>query len=304
MNMRTKRSRQPSAVSRQQSSIRPAFPPAIYHLPTTTRSGFTLLEMLVAVAILALLMVAIFSAYDQVAKVWTLGEKRTEAFQSARLVLNQMGAELESAIATTNNLPSPNGKSIRFINNSGTSDSLYWVYSASDSMSQSYTDLTECGYQVALGTGSLGMKAGYYYLVYHQVHSDGSGYDIFRTGAPSGFTNGQDAPILDNALCLKFRFEYADTSSSTNITSDVWPPSPAMGNSAATLPRAVYIRLAVTGRRTGALIVALGGLGGNQANIIPNAGGDLSNITGTLGDTLRENVHIFYKTVYLRNATY
>ena len=65
--------------------------------------GFTLIELLASMAILAMITSILFAVFGQVSKAWTQGESRTEAFSSARLALDLIGRELETAIVSSNN---------------------------------------------------------------------------------------------------------------------------------------------------------------------------------------------------------
>src|SRR5664280_2130498 len=62
--------------------------------------AFTLIELLASMAILSLIMVMLFSAFEQISKAWTNGENRVETFTQARAILDLMSRELSQAIAT------------------------------------------------------------------------------------------------------------------------------------------------------------------------------------------------------------
>lgn len=66
----------------------------------TTRRAFTLIELLASMAILGLIMVMLFSAFEQISKAWTQGESRVETFTEARAILDLMSRELSQAILT------------------------------------------------------------------------------------------------------------------------------------------------------------------------------------------------------------
>ena len=66
------------------------------------RAAFTLIELLASMAILGLIMVMLFSAFDQINKAWLQGESRVETFTQARAALDFITKELAQAIATTN----------------------------------------------------------------------------------------------------------------------------------------------------------------------------------------------------------
>jgi prepilin-type N-terminal cleavage/methylation domain-containing protein len=67
------------------------------------RSAFTLIELLTSMAILGVMMVVLFSVFDQINKAWLIGENRVETFADARAALDLMSRELSQAIAT--NIP-------------------------------------------------------------------------------------------------------------------------------------------------------------------------------------------------------
>ena len=54
-----------------------------------------------SMAILGLIMVMLFSVFDQVNKAWLGGENRVETFTEARAILDLMSRELSQAVATT-----------------------------------------------------------------------------------------------------------------------------------------------------------------------------------------------------------
>lgn len=61
--------------------------------------GFTLLELLVAVAVLSIMMVFMFSLVTQAIFAWEGGSRQIEAAQAARITLDRMSKELQFAIA-------------------------------------------------------------------------------------------------------------------------------------------------------------------------------------------------------------
>ncbi len=64
--------------------------------------GFTLLELLVAMAILGLMVSMLFAAFGQASRGWLQAENRVETFTQARAALDFMSRELSQAMATTN----------------------------------------------------------------------------------------------------------------------------------------------------------------------------------------------------------
>ncbi len=195
-----------------------------------------------AIAIMAILMVIVFSVYNQTSKAWLLGEQRTETYQNARLVLDMMGRELEGAIAASNTVT---GKKITFINvpNANSlpgsptaltytqpNDQLFFVGANADSQGQSYNDLTEYGYFVAYAQQNYQtMQSNRYYLVRHMARSNSPAFDVFANPATWPGTSANEyifsdpsfsnMPILDNVLRLWIMFEGIDTAKTLNGTS-------------------------------------------------------------------------------------
>lgn len=66
---------------------------------TDSTAAFTLLEILVALAILAIMMTLLFTMVSSGAKLWETGNKRIEATQAARMGLNTIERDLRQAFA-------------------------------------------------------------------------------------------------------------------------------------------------------------------------------------------------------------
>lgn len=97
------------------------------------RAGFTLLELLIAMAILTIIVTATFTIFKGAQVAWLKGEARTEIFQGARAVLEVMSREIRSSIVTSNDR-------LMF---KGISSSLFFV---APSISDEQSDLREIGY--------------------------------------------------------------------------------------------------------------------------------------------------------------
>ncbi len=327
------------------------------------RRAFTLVELLAAIAVLALLMSLVFGAYNKPSRAWSAGERRTEAFQNARLVLETMGRELESAVATSNAITGRKITLLSYANESSMpasaqpgelatvetpNDQLFFVAARPDTSGTSDLDLAEYGYFVAYAKQNYQtMRAGSYYLLRHFAASSSAGFDIFSDplnwDQTPGFSTSTKVPILENVLRLEFRFQMVDSNPGfgqavTNGSQVVeqWnnnacpgaTPSlpcsagcarpidmvPAITNPEVTLPRAVHIRMAMIDRRTAERVRSYGagqgwldGIPQNRLRqVISNcADEDLTTLATTdpvLANMIRENVHVFYKTVYLRNS--
>lgn len=66
------------------------------------RAAFTLLELLVAMTVLAILVVMLMGLVDSATKLWRQNETRVDAYREARAALNVISEELRSLVASTN----------------------------------------------------------------------------------------------------------------------------------------------------------------------------------------------------------
>ena len=78
-----------------------------------TCKGVTLVELLVAVSMFALLMVAFYSVFKIGNKAYETGEKRVELIQNARVALDMMASQIRQALPSTLSIDS-SGKWITF----------------------------------------------------------------------------------------------------------------------------------------------------------------------------------------------
>jgi prepilin-type N-terminal cleavage/methylation domain-containing protein len=97
-------------------------------------SAFTLIELMVSMAILGLIMVMLFAIFEQINKAWLQGENRVETFTQTRAILDLMSRELSQAIATPN---------IQFF---GDTNRLYFVAPV-NTVPTNQADLCEVGYE-------------------------------------------------------------------------------------------------------------------------------------------------------------
>jgi prepilin-type N-terminal cleavage/methylation domain-containing protein len=65
-----------------------------------SRAAFTLIELMVSMAILGLIMAILFSIFEQVNKAWLNSENRVETFTQARAILDLLSREVSQAVAT------------------------------------------------------------------------------------------------------------------------------------------------------------------------------------------------------------
>jgi len=120
------------------------------------RNAFTLLELMVAVSLLAILVVMLMSMVDNATKLWRVNENRVESYREARAALNLIASDLKSIYASTNENLFQTNASGAFEAVAG-SGQLFFIaalpVSAQDPASRS--DLCEVGYFLRYGKSSL-----------------------------------------------------------------------------------------------------------------------------------------------------
>jgi general secretion pathway protein J len=78
------------------------------------KSGFTLVEIVVAVAVLSILTVMLYTVFKSGADAWSTSETRLDIFQNARIILEQMTQELAGAFVDDDNGAGFTGKETDF----------------------------------------------------------------------------------------------------------------------------------------------------------------------------------------------
>jgi len=92
--------------------------------PKTTRRGFTILELLLASMLAAVLMAGLWSLLSTYERLFASGETRTERSQLVRSVLDQLSDDLTSAIADNAASPSGGRAAVRRFGLFGTSEAF------------------------------------------------------------------------------------------------------------------------------------------------------------------------------------
>ena len=218
--------------------LRASVPPR--KIPFRSRLAFTLLEVLVATAVLALMMTFLFNLLGSSAKLWEIGNKKIEAAQAARVGLNIIASDLKNAFAgnmtsftstgnATYNIAPFLGVDSSDTSTSGTlssslkpapgSDKIFGVL-LTNSASNAFEQFDyQCVY-VDDSDGFENMRGYRYYLV---SQSRGDDFYFQSNNSTASFTwpastAGTPSPIIDNCIRITFRY-YGNQTSLTSQTS-------------------------------------------------------------------------------------
>lgn len=205
------------------------------------RGGFTLLEVLVALAVLAVMMACIFSLVQAGTRLWERGNKRIEATQAARVGLNAIADLLGNALAakatTFNTSGNPLDNYVLFENSKNPQDTLNLGGGATNAAGSHQlravvatgnpaSPYHEIGLMsVFLGSGDGAMEPSRYYLVLKSIES---GSYFLRTDGTWTSNNGTVTnfiPLTDNCIRLTFRY-YGNAASADGTPGwlDEWTP--------------------------------------------------------------------------------
>ena len=120
------------------------------------RRAFTLLELLVAMSVLAVLVVMLMGMVDSATKLWRANENRVESYREARAALNLMVSDLKAIFPSTNAVYFSTNAAAEF-EASDEDGKIFFLaalpITAQDSDSKS--DLCEVGYYLKYGRSSL-----------------------------------------------------------------------------------------------------------------------------------------------------
>ncbi|MDD5199667.1 MAG: prepilin-type N-terminal cleavage/methylation domain-containing protein [Terrimicrobiaceae bacterium] len=152
-----------------QAAVLPTRPVGLRRSAFRICRGFTLLELLVSMSILALLLVILMGMVDGATKLWRQSENRVDSFREARAALNIIASDLQSIYVAANPknysaatpkffaLNSPDGAEAAI--KESKSDSLFFVAalpSDSQKPGANKSDLCSVGYFLAFAPASLG----------------------------------------------------------------------------------------------------------------------------------------------------
>ena len=241
--------------------------------------AFTLIELMVSMAILGLIMVMLFSIFEQINKAWLKGENRVETFTQARAILDLMSRELSQAVATPK---------ITFY---GDTNKVYFIAPV-DASGTNQADFCEVGYEYELVDASskptlkitrrltLPTIANIAANSYWDFYANPTAWWNDSAEPTGSFDPNGQATLASNSV-LKLRFEYLKKDGTLFPTTTPYR-SEANNNS---LPYGVLIYLDVVDSRTA-----------TQLRLVGNSGTAWQSITNS---TLRS----FSTVVYLPNTS-
>lgn len=255
-------------------SLRVSAPPREFSL--RSRSAFTLLEILVATAVLALMLSFLFNLLGASSQLWEIGNKKIEAAQAARIGLNIMANDLKNAFAGNMTSYSSNGTAFyniapfKALDNSTTSTMGLGGNSVSANGSQQIAGVTltsnssvpynEFGYMAVFiddKNGANPMIGDRYYLVkkLDSISENGTGGQFFfRNTSPDDdwYENSTVFyPIVDN--CIRMKLEYYGNMTLATGNPDwttTWTPTDR-------LPLGVLVTISVLDSKTAQKIAAV-----------------------------------------------
>jgi prepilin-type N-terminal cleavage/methylation domain-containing protein len=251
--------------------------------------GFSLLELLVAMAILSMLMTMMFSLLGGTISLWEIGNKRIEAAQTARVGLNIIANDLRRAISDQQVSYTANGTAITntvpFFATTNTIDlgdkatnargsgQLFGVL-ATGKTNQPFEEFGYlCAYLKKSDDDNY-MVSNKYYLVRKYSTNNNADFstnkaDFYLQGnATTSFATTSDAlvPIIENCVRLEFSYPVTNASGGIDFT-NTW-------NSQTNLPLGVLVSVWVLDSRTADKIADISSsneLSSEQINSITNA---------------------------------
>lgn len=294
-----------------------------------TATGFTLLEMLVAIAVVSLMMVFMFGVAGQTARGWEVGNRRMESAQAARIGMNLIANELRYAFAgvasnasatgptfwtniapfvVTNGLP---GETTAILQATPGSRSIFFTAPIGPHSASNHVPFAEVGYLPLFVNSTNGfhtMVGPRYYLVRHGASpgyldpantNEKVAYQDFYYRGPvnqkwmtNRMTTGNRTPIVDN--CIRFSLQFASNNNGTISWGTNW-------TSPTNLPLGVLVTMLVLDSKSAARIGQLNGnslLSETQINRATNG-----QANDTVTRVLREGTTVIQRFVPLINST-
>ena len=286
--------------------------------------GFSLLEVLVAMAVLSVMMVFLFNLVAQTMRAWELGNKQVEATQVARIGLEVMAQNLQFALggsraalqltgtnATTNIVP------FHSVNNANDALGLpSGAFIPAPSSGQIFAlapqPLSEVGFMSVYVVGTSGGLEGYhdmrgrrYFLMRHSVAGTNTtntmanfaykgsisasekGW-VTETNGSRQVTDGFRTALVQNCYQLSFRYASNNTSGVLQFFTN-W-------TSVGSLPAGVLVTAKVMDEKTAGRIAQLKPNGLSATDVAPDA-------TNAIAQILREGTVEVSRFIPFLNST-
>lgn len=220
------------------------------------KAGFTLLEVLVAMTIMAILGAALFTMFNQSSRTWQRAEARTSQFSAAREMLGMMAMELRQAVVNPHaggNFGAhfyglaPGDNAFNRTNDDTSSGQIYFVAPTETRTEHAEQDVCVIGYWVEDDPSSNppGKRLMRYCL--SDKDKDGNPNPGWDTFAPNANVESQDLGL--NVSSLTFKFWGPGDSDWKGANRDTWSSETGPPGQKDALPRAVQITLVVTDPR-------------------------------------------------------
>jgi len=240
--------------------------------------AFSLLEMLVAMAVLSLMMLFMFQFLDQALRAWDSGLRQIEAAQAARTALDRIARDLKFSVADRKTImagnnpipqvipfsyePDPKGvPGETLLTAPPQSAQIFAVTAVMDPLTR-YGPFTESGYFTvfnpsARSTNSLSGRT--YSLMWHAPYGDSEPkHDIYYRGAANSnwfgaannaaATTGNRMAIIDH--CYRIQTQFAVNTASGLQFTNAWTATD-------TLPAGVLLTLFVMDSKTAQKIASM-----------------------------------------------
>lgn len=268
-------------------------------------SAFTLLEVLVATAVLAMMMTVLFNLLGASTKLWEIGNKKIEAAQVARVGLNTIASDLKKAVSANNTVQTSSGNVTCIIpfmalgsNTTAAMGMGGGAQNAEGSQQMAGVLLTndpdipynEFGYMAVYlnnPDGYESMIGKRYYLVKQTDDVGSTGGNFYFQGTPNTTwytNNGNYYPVIENCIRLKFNY-YGNTTDSTGPSD--WVPNweNSSGPIVDRLPLGVLVTISIVDSRTATKLAALSNNSALSESDI-TAGLDAAAGNGTVSDPI------------------
>jgi prepilin-type N-terminal cleavage/methylation domain-containing protein len=260
--------------------------------------AFTLVELLVAMAILAMMMASMFSMLSGSMAAWQSGNKRIEAAQNARVGLNLIASDLRRAIASQQISYTSNGTQITNVIpffavdspssaidlgggavNAGGSQQLFGVL-ATGKTNQPFEEFGYLCVYLSSDDG-VNMAGKKFYLV--RKSSTTAAADFYlRDNATTNFAANSEAfsPVIENCIRLELSYPQTNAAGDINTNSSGQFGFTNSWTSQTKLPPGILVSIWVLDSKTATKLASMSGgaLSAAQIESITNTGSLSSSI--------------------------